>query len=115
VVRNEELPSGVVELGAAHYGARQLRLLGHSRAGSSGVMPVEAINAVFTGSPHGGSCLVVDALGEVRAELRNDNQWLDWRRNTPLTGAETLKWLAGLRPRKANVCLWTARSSREER
>ncbi|MEO1002572.1 MAG: hypothetical protein AAFX65_05610 [Cyanobacteria bacterium J06638_7] len=103
-----QLPDGVVELGAARYGERQLRLLAHRRSGASGRMPLQAINAALGGSPQGGRCLVVDGQGRVLAELASDADWLAWRRAHPPSGAATLRWLAGLRPRHANLCLWTA-------
>ncbi|MCT0225935.1 hypothetical protein [Synechococcus sp. CS-1328] len=101
------LPDGVVERAAVCYGTMDLRLLAHTRSGASGRLPVEAINTAITGSSGGGHCLIVDADGRILAELATEADWMAWRQAHPPTAAQTLGWLLGLRPRQANVCLWT--------
>lgn len=103
-----DLPPGVVRLAAARYGEHSVLLLGHTRSGASGQIPVEAINTALSRSPKGGRCLVVDGAGDVRAELGSAADWLAWRRAHPATSAQTLAWLVGLQPRQANLCLWMA-------
>ena len=103
-----ELPPGVVELSAARYGPHEVRLLGNTRSGASGVIPVETINRLLADSPKGGLCLVVDRDGAVQGQLASNADWAAWRRAHPPSSAQTLAWLAGLQPRQANVCLWTS-------
>ncbi len=100
------LPAGVVELASVRYGKHQLRLLGHRRSGVSGRMPVEAINTLLSNSPEGGRCLVVDRQGRVEGQISSDAEWLAWRRAHPPTATQTLAWMAGLRPRHPNTCLY---------
>lgn len=104
------LPQGLVLLEAADYrpasasadGAAallQLRRLAHARTGNSGVMPVEAITTALVGSDGQGSCVGLDADGQVRASIAGSAI-------EPRGAGERLGWLAGLRPYRFNTCLW---------
>ncbi|MFQ6537983.1 MULTISPECIES: pyocin knob domain-containing protein [Aphanothece] len=115
------LPPGVVLLEAADYrpltaAAPQplirLRLLGHSRTGESGVFPLAAISQALNAPADGaGACVVLDASGMVTQRFSSEWEHTTWVRSRPVPLHERLAWLAGLRPYRANSCLWQSASA----
>lgn len=108
-------PEGMVVLEAADYvrvPARQpsdsirLRRVSLLRSTQALSLPVEKIGPALLGPGGKGRCVVLDSKGAIQAELATPEAWLSWRDSQRPGSAETLAWLSGLRPRRANGCLW---------
>ncbi len=111
------LPEGVVLLEQADYlpvstGAQtltrpiHLRRLSLTTSGTGVDLPVEAIGPALLGAGGKGRCVVLDARGAIVTELPTGEAWAAWIAPQRPTRYEILSWLAGLRPFRANGCLW---------
>jgi hypothetical protein len=101
-----ELPEGVVLLEGADYGPIRVRRLGLPSSGSGVHMPVAAIGPTVLGPGGRGRCVVLAADGTIERELPTAAAWERWMRGRAASGKGRVAWLAGLRPYRANVCLW---------
>lgn len=112
-----EPPPALSLLAAADYrptgpgggAAIKLRLLTLPSTGTGVAMPVEAIGPALLGTGGRGRCVSLDAMGSPLAELPTDAAWQAWMKRQPPDGPALLAWLAGLRPYRANLCLWESR------
>ncbi|WP_143593500.1 hypothetical protein [Synechococcus sp. 1G10] len=113
----DSLPEGVVLLEQADYlpvssGAVSatrpilLRRLGLTTSGTGVDLPVEAIGPAILGPGGKGRCVVLDAGGAIEKELPSGEAWAAWMAPQRPAPAEIVAWLAGLRPYRANGCLW---------
>ncbi|MEX1322719.1 MAG: hypothetical protein AB1Z21_00830 [Synechococcaceae cyanobacterium] len=112
------LPDGVVLLQQADYRALGaapealsgdtilLRRLGLTTSGTGVHLPVEEIGPALLGPGGQGRCVVLDADGAPVQELSSAEAWAAWMALQRPGRLETLAWLAGLRPYRANGCLW---------
>lgn len=108
-------PEGVVVLEAADYfkvgdpsPARSVRLRRVSLLAStqSLKLPVDLIGPKLLGPTAEGRCVVLGSGGTILTELSTPYAWQAWRDSQRQGPAQTLAWLAGFRPRRANSCLW---------
>jgi hypothetical protein len=100
------LPEGVVLLAAADYGPIRLRRLGLPTSGTGVHLPLDAIGPAVLGPGGRGRCVVLGSDGLILHELATEASWLEWIREQGPHGGELVAWLAGLRPYRANICLW---------
>jgi hypothetical protein len=114
------LPPDLVVLEAADYlptpspSAEQapirLRRLALSSSGTGVALPVETIGAALVGPGARGRCVVLDPAGVIRLELPTAAAWQAWI-DTQRPGLWAgIAWLSGLRPYRANGCLWESRA-----
>jgi hypothetical protein len=115
-----ELPAGVALLEAADYapdppeGERvHLRRLGLATSGTGVDLPVEALAAALLGEGATGRCVVLDERGAVRESQATAAAWVAWIDPQRPDRGELLRWLLGLRPFRANTCLWEGRQPAE--
>lgn len=108
-----ELPDGVAVLEAADYIPEKpdlprlhLRRLGLATSGTGVDLPVIDLAATLLGDGASGSCVVLDARGMVTADLPTAEAWAAWIAPQRPSRGELLRWLLGLRPFRANTCLW---------
>lgn len=110
-----EPPAGLTLLAAADYapvGAAggdppiRLRLLTLASSGTGVSMPVEAIGGALLGSGGRGRCVVLDERGMPLAVLPTEAAWQSWMARQRPDRLGLIAWLAGLRPYRANICLW---------
>lgn len=108
-----KLPDGVVVLEAADYTLdgpdRQrlhLRRLGLATSGTGVDLPVEDLAAGLLGKGASGRCVVLDGGGAVIAEMPTAEAWAAWIAPQRPSRNELFRWLLGLRPFRANTCLW---------
>lgn len=112
-----DLPAGLVLVAAANYSPQspataadpaviRLRLVVHTRSGTSGAIPVEVINTALAGPTERGRCVELDANGVVTAEFPTSAALSAWNRSRSVPAIERLAWLAGLRPYQSHRCLW---------
>lgn len=106
----DDLPGSVTLLQDAAYGPIRMALVGLASSGTGVFMPVEAIGPALLGAGGRGRCVVLAADGEVVAELRTADAWRAWMEAHPPGLRERIAWLTGLRPYRANVCLWESDS-----
>ncbi len=116
--RSASLPAGLTLLEAADFhplpshGWRQplspirLRLIGLASSGTGVHMPVEAIAPAILGPQGRGACVALHESGEVSRTMATAAQWNQWMASSRPGPDEMVLWLAGLRPYRANVCLW---------
>lgn len=112
-----ETPPALTLLAAADYQPTgtgggppiRLRLLTLASSGKSVTMPVEAIGPELVGPAARGQCVVLDAGGNRLAQLPTDGAWQDWMAQQTPPRPSLIAWLAGLRPYRANLCLWEGR------
>jgi hypothetical protein len=96
----------VVLLAAADYGPIRLRRLGLATSGTGVHLPLAEIGPAVLGPGGRGRCVVLGADGAIERELPTEEEWQDWIRGRGPRGGDRVAWLAGLRPYRANVCLW---------
>jgi hypothetical protein len=101
-----ELPEEVALLAAADYGPIRLLRLGLPTSGTGVHLPLEEIGPAVLGQGGRGRCVVLGADGGIERELSSEKEWLEWIGGQGPRGRERVAWLAGLRPYRANVCLW---------
>lgn len=112
------LPDGVVVLQQADYRAVgafaeatgstpiRLRRLGLTTSGTGVHLPLEEIGPALLGPGGQGRCVVLDADGAPVQEFSSAEAWAAWMAPQRPSRLDTLAWLAGLRPYRANGCLW---------
>lgn len=103
------LPEGVTLLEAADYGPIRLLRLALPTSGTGVHLPVEAIGPAVLGPGGQGRCVVLDEQGAIVRELPTAAAWEQWIGSRNPRGLERVAWLAGLRPYRANGCLWESR------
>lgn len=110
------LPKGVTLLEAADYapdGADQpglyLRRVGLATSGTGVHLPVQEQGLALLGEGASGSCVVLDERGNVRASQHTAEAWAAWAAPRRPDRGQQLRWLLGLRPFRANTCLWQGR------
>ncbi len=108
-----ELPDGVAVLEAADYVPEKpglprlhLRRLGLATSGTGVDLPVEDLAAALLGEGAQGRCVVLDGAGAVISEQPTAEAWAAWIAPQRPSRPELLRWLLGLRPFRANTCLW---------
>jgi hypothetical protein len=108
-----ELPEGVAVLEAADYAhdprdpqRLHLRRLGLATSGTGVDLPVEKLAPALLGEGATGRCVVLDERGAVRESLPTAEAWAAWIAPQRPDRGELLRWLLGLRPFRANTCLW---------
>jgi len=107
-------PPALTLVAAANYqpagagGGRpiRLRLLTLASSGTGVEMPVEAIGPALIGPGSKGRCVVLDRNGTILSEQPTDAAWQAWKAPQRPSPQEIGTWLAGLRPYRANTCLW---------
>lgn len=116
-----KLPQGVAVLEAADYapdGADQaglhLRRVGLATSGTGVYLPVENLGPALLGDGASGSCVVLDARGAVSASQSTAEAWAAWAASRRPDLGQQLLWLLGLRPFRANTCLWQGRRAAAE-
>lgn len=94
------------EPGVATGDPIRLRLLTLASTGMGVSMPVKAIGPSLLGEGSQGSCVILDRKGQPLTRLSTEAEWQEWMaRRRPGPGG-LVAWLAGLRPYRANTCLW---------
>jgi hypothetical protein len=109
-----EPPPGLTLLAAADYRPTapggglpiRLRLLTLPSSGTGVAMPVEAIGPALVGVAARGQCVVLDPSGTLLAALPSNAAWQSWMARQRPDRLGRIAWLAGLRPYRANTCLW---------
>ncbi|MCT0202166.1 hypothetical protein [Synechococcus sp. CS-603] len=84
----------------------RLRLLTLASSGTGVEMPVEAIGQDLIGPGSKGRCVVLDANGTIQSEQPTDAAWQAWKAPQRPSPQDIGAWLVGLRPYRANTCLW---------
>jgi hypothetical protein len=102
----DALPESVTLLEQAAYGPFRLALVGLSSSGTGVHMPVEAIGPALLGPGGKGRCVVLADDGAIQREMSTAAAWREWMASQPPRLQERIAWLSGLRPYRANVCLW---------
>lgn len=109
------LPDGMVVLEAADYvparsarpgGVIRLRRVSLTRSSQAVTLPVERIGTELLGPGGRGRCVLLDQNGTVLAEIPTREAMDIWWKAHPPGLKDRMFWLAGIRPYRANSCLW---------